>query len=76
MGLRYVTPETPEHALELLHAGLLYMNQDTSCERDTPIWQRAAKFIQHYIPEMYAEGWAPTEPTEYIKSDIAYVLED
>ena len=75
MGIRYVSPETEEHARTLFDLGLLYMNQDTSPERTCPAWVRAANFIVHYIPQMYDPAWNP-DPDKYIKGDIGYLLED
>ena len=72
---KYVSPETEEHARTLFDLGLLYMNQDTSPQRECPEWIRAANFIGHYITQMYDPAWKP-DTNQYYKSDIAYLLED
>ncbi len=76
MTTTYVNPDTYEQALELFHAGLLYMNQDTSCSRCAPHWQPARKHLMQYLENIYAPGFEPVDEYQYVKADIGYLVED
>ena len=75
MGIRFIQCTTTAQADELLDAGLLWVNQDSSQERMFPEWQIAHQHHRMYTGQIDSQ-LNGGDPNKYWCTDFAYALED
>lgn len=85
MAITFVVPDTVEHAVELLHAGLLYCNDSSSVPRDPNRWRSMAELDRDAVMSLAsAETFIRESATRldykvrsyWHYTDFAYVVED
>lgn len=75
---RYVVPDTVEHALELLDAGLLYRNGSIAIPRNQGLWKPCEDpdTSRDHLLRAYQDKQYEPIGVRWCINDFAYVLED
>ena len=75
---RYVVPDTVEHALELLDAGLLYRNGSIAIPRNQGLWKPCEDpdTLRGHLLRAYQDKQYEPIGVRWCINDFAYVLED
>lgn len=76
--LRYIVPDTEDHALELLDAGLLYRNGSIAIPRSQNLWKPLENndTTRHVLRMVYQDKQHEPTGIKWCINDFAYVLED